>query len=339
MPTVGRFSCRMGWAIEDSSGGLKRARVSDWCWLTCAIGQEWNQTVARCSLWSRIGLRQSLHKSQPCDGNWPGRSKQKKHQEAELVRRELISAFQTSERDGKRVWANVLDQLAYADLVSRTNDDDASLQDALRVLTAVESQITRFLDNDWIRGWWHGVMAALQDKLGQKDEALRHARVSLAKASRDLAIPVLVQDELVQLLVAQGQSDDAESVLRNTLNDRRRRLGDDHVITHYACADLAELLIQLKKYAEAESLLQQAQAGLLRKCAFRKVRSNALSDCWRMPARALGIRSKLRNGEQSSKNRPFLSSLQTTPESAAPNDARIRQVGMVVSCEERRNRS
>jgi hypothetical protein len=70
-------------------------------------------------------------------------------------------------------------------------------------------------------------------------------------------------DFLTRLLRECGRLEEAESVLRAVLVDRQQKLGDDHVITNYSRADLAEVLVDLKKHSEAEELLQQAEKGLL----------------------------------------------------------------------------
>jgi hypothetical protein len=48
-------------------------------------------------------------------------------------------------------------------------------------------------------------------------------------------------------------------VFRRVLAEKKEKLGDDHVLAHYARADLAEFLVERKRFAEAEELLQPVQ--------------------------------------------------------------------------------
>jgi hypothetical protein len=88
--------------------------------------------------------------------------------------------------------------------------------------------------------------------------------------------------------------------LRSALAGRKEQFGDRNVVTTYARADLTEFLVEVKKYAEAEELLQQAQKALLadqRVPASQRQRAAGslvkLYEAWGKPEQASLWRAKL----------------------------------------------
>jgi tetratricopeptide (TPR) repeat protein len=186
---------------------------------------------------------------------------QGKKADAEAVYLELGSIFHQALKDGRTIWWRVADRLAYADAVSMTKTDEASLQEAVQVLNEIEKDANT---NRFTRNWWNVVFAETLDKLAQEEEAIRHSRIALENEEPDnLSGEQGTRSQLVRLLSDVGKYQEAEDVLRKAIVDYTERLGDDHVITDYARADLAELLVELKNYTEAEELLQRSQKALL----------------------------------------------------------------------------
>ena len=100
-------------------------------------------------------------------------------------------------------------------------------------------------------------------------------------------------------------------MLRKAPADNKGRLGHDDVITNYAHADLAEFLVEVNKYAEAEELLQQAQRALLadpRVPALQRQRVAStlakLYNAWGKPEQASVWRVKLEEVVASEQHKP-----------------------------------
>jgi tetratricopeptide (TPR) repeat protein len=186
---------------------------------------------------------------------------QGKQAESERLYAELESTFQRAIESGETIWSPTSDKLACADTISMSTRDEATLQRAMKRLTEVEMAIKA---DKFLTSWWHGVFAEIQHRLAQDEDAIRHSQLMSENVTsenpEDLYGP---QKQLVRLLSQAGRYDQAEEVLRTAAAKYEERLGDDHVVTNYARVDLAEFLIPIKKYAEAEALLQNAQEALL----------------------------------------------------------------------------
>jgi hypothetical protein len=187
---------------------------------------------------------------------------QGKGKEAEQKNLKLIAEMQRAVKAGEVKWGLAWDQSFYPALVARAKNDEASLRHAMHVLKDNEMQAKT--DQGDSMGGWYLSYARIQMKLGQSKEAIKTARLALAKRNfYALNIQYFLESFVVGLLRDGSQFKEAEGVLRDSMADRQKTYGDDHVLTHYARADLAEFLIEVKKYAEAKGLLQTAQKAPL----------------------------------------------------------------------------
>ena len=192
-----------------------------------------------------------------------------------------------------------------------TLSEKAALEATMRELELVENEAHKSADLR-IRRQWHEVCSQLQQRLDRDDDAIQHARAALESVGEgDFGTQHRNQARLVQLLVNAGQLQDAESVLRKSLADKESKIGGDDIITNYARADLAEFLVQLKSYAEAEELLQQAQKYLLTDVRVPVLQRERVAgvlaklyDAWGKPERASIWRAKLDNRPASEPNSP-----------------------------------
>jgi serine/threonine protein kinase len=188
---------------------------------------------------------------------------QRKDSEAAKIRIEILAALKNATDGGKIWWSKPMDNLIIAEMVLRTDSDPAKHRDAVRMLADVEAEV--MVDpNSWFQCWHHSVRSEGYKRLGDKKEALRHASLALEKGSAITPIPrSCVQDNLVGLLLAEGKNAEAEKVVRDALANSKSKYGVDGIATHYARSDLADVLTDLKKFQEAEELLQQAEKGFL----------------------------------------------------------------------------
>jgi len=229
--------------------------------------------------------------------------------ETESTYREILSDLRQAAKDGKAVWWGLADSVFVAELVSMTEDGEASLKETLKTLRVLQHEVK---GSDFISDWWYSACSRGHKKLREREAALEHARLWVkSSANGELYLQQRAVDFLACLLREGGQSQEAESVLRTALADMKGKFGDNHVITHYARADLAELLVELKKYAEAETLLQQAEKGLLSEAKIparqrqRIVRLlGHLYEAWGKTEQASVWRTKLEKVAASEPNKP-----------------------------------
>ena len=89
----------------------------------------------------------------------------------------------------------------------------------------------------------------------QYDRAMQHFREAekLTDRNRDLNEWVRLQDEIADLLVAQGRYSDAEKLFRSVIEARTRALGPEHPDTLDSRHRLIYALSRQSKYAEAEA--------------------------------------------------------------------------------------
>ena len=71
-----------------------------------------------------------------------------------------------------------------------------------------------------------------------------------------------VQTRFLRLLRDANRLAEAEDILRQAVAEKSQKLGDEHIITHFARLDLAELLMTRENYAEASALAERARDGL-----------------------------------------------------------------------------
>ncbi len=186
---------------------------------------------------------------------------QGKDVEANAIYADLGSVFRRAIEDGTTIWSRVLDRLVYTETVSLAKTDETSLHDAVRMLNEMEKETSA---NKFWRSWWYANSSQINEKLGHKEEAIRLTRLFLEDTASDqFNGRLFAQSQLVRLLSEVGQRNEAEEVFRKAISEYQVRLGDDHVITNYVRGDLAELLMQIKKYAEAAELLEKARTALL----------------------------------------------------------------------------
>jgi tetratricopeptide (TPR) repeat protein len=193
---------------------------------------------------------------------------QGRQEESQAVWLDAFSLVQRARREGRKIWAGGAgDALVYPDLLSVTRRDDASLREALRENNRAESEVEKEMrqdPNSIARSWWHMIFADIYDRLGSKPDAVRHARLALdAIMPEDIGRRHLCEYQSTRLLCDAGKTSDAEQLLRQALTNCQRQSDNDHVLASYARVDLAEFLNERKKFDEADSLLQQAQKGLL----------------------------------------------------------------------------
>ena len=187
-----------------------------------------------------------------------------------------ISPSSSDRKEGPGVFSGGCGNgILHAELLCRTHNDEATLQESLRILKETRPDPSMFA-----RFWWHGVCAEIHGRLGNKQEAIQQMRISLDNSSpEDFGVRHYCEDRLSRLHQEAEQFEEAENVLRKALDDNKERLGDDHVITGYARTDLAELLVELKKCTEAEELLQQARPVSYPRRMFHQARNSESSDC------------------------------------------------------------
>jgi tetratricopeptide (TPR) repeat protein len=105
-----------------------------------------------------------------------------KEKDAEAKWRELASIMRRALKDKKTIWSHLFDNIACADVISRSTTDAAALQDALQVLKEVEGDAGH---ERFCRSWWHGVAAEIHGRLGQRQEAVRLCRIAWENTPQD----------------------------------------------------------------------------------------------------------------------------------------------------------
>lgn len=180
-----------------------------------------------------------------------------REKEATAVRSGLLSDFQVAGTNRTSVWSAFNDQLACVKLMSELPECDP--KEIAGTMTSLEQHINNVTDAGFLRY----VSSKVLERQGQRDEAIQHVRISLRNANPSgVRYLKSTRDHLIHVLAAAARLDEAEFELRTAVDEVKRYFGDDHVLTQYARADLAEFLMGVNKHDEAETLLQEADRGL-----------------------------------------------------------------------------
>jgi tetratricopeptide (TPR) repeat protein len=183
---------------------------------------------------------------------------QGRKQEAAAAYGEVSAALRNTINSGRTMWWRILDRLIYTEAVAMSTSDEASLQESVQILEEIEDEVVSDRNQN---GWWYANRAVIEEKLGRKEEAIRHARLFVEHADPNSPDAHRTSREmLVRLLTEAGQHDEAEQVLRQGVEDCEQRLGDANIITNYTRADLAEYLMKHEKFAAADEPLRRAQS-------------------------------------------------------------------------------
>jgi tetratricopeptide (TPR) repeat protein len=158
--------------------------------------------------------------------------------------------------------ANQLKQSPNAGAYERANASyvakDYAEAERLALEAAAESQRTKPQNSK-------NIVAALElaglsaHRAIQYDRAMQHFREAekLTDRNRDLNEWVRLQDEIADLLVAQGKYSNAEKVFRSVIEARTRALGPEHPDTLDSRHRLIYALSRQSRYAEAEAEARQ----------------------------------------------------------------------------------
>ena len=118
--------------------------------------------------------------------------------------------------------------------------------------------------SDSFESSWRTIRALVQNSRGKYEEAAAMAKLALEKtAIKDLEVYRQREGLLIRIHEARGHLEAAEEIMRAGVAARRSELPEDHPEIAYAEADLAEILLEEKKFEEAEGLLIGARDRLL----------------------------------------------------------------------------
>ena len=95
---------------------------------------------------------------------------------------------------------------------------------------------------------------------GKAENSFNHGLSTYRSSNPDDPLVISLQSHLAELYLAEGRADDAEPMLRHTLEALRSDSHSDPVTLARAYEDLAVSRIMQQKYDEPETLLRQSQA-------------------------------------------------------------------------------
>ena len=183
--------------------------------------------------------------------------------EAKACFRGVASAFEEAIQNENQIWGKTADLGNYAYCLvtiipSQQDLDKASelLDQALRLRESPSNKFESFCAAS---------RAIILQKRGELEQAAEMAELSVEKTPLGWNLYTYRYRErlLVRIHEARGDLNAAEEVLRIGLEARRSELPKAHPEIAFAEADLAEILLEEKKFEEAEGLLSGARDRLL----------------------------------------------------------------------------
>ncbi len=187
---------------------------------------------------------------------------QQKSSEAIALWQNIATALKGAADRSTTLWDPQTDRLVYLEAISMSDDNADHLQAAAQSLQQLQPVIT---GNESQEHWLHAIAARLNQQLNKSESAIADARAAVEHTEPviDFCRHHELQSRLVQLLSEAGQSKEAEAVLRQELTEQEARFGGHNLMTCFARADLAELLVREQKYQAAQNLLAQAHEVIL----------------------------------------------------------------------------
>ena len=182
--------------------------------------------------------------------------------EAETLCQEITAVCEQSLQDNRTVWSEVVDRLGAAQTAVVFGKADPSQSKFGRQYMQQLKELGLEL-NPWQQSLVDYAESEIAECAGDIPAAIASARSAWEReyVKEDFGFRFCEQ-RLVTLLRASGQNTEAEVVLQNGLKKRLDEFGEDSIMVAYVRAELAEVLLDLKRPADAEPLATQAWTRL-----------------------------------------------------------------------------